>query len=300
VVVLPIADRHLDYARSVEARLKAAGLRWNSTVPGEGELQDPGGPSPEGAHMLVVGDKEAADGAVAVRSRAKGDLGPRPSTPSSPMLFEVGEKRPILKTLRTEASYRFLIVIAPGVARSGPHQRADSRPEIPRDRRDGPAVGDHAPPQRSRARVQGPRPRSRSRHCRPPVCESWITASTSTRSQATREAKKHQKVIEVKEIKFRPKVDEQITVQEEAHSSAFLEEGDKSSDRLLPWSRDGGIRDRAPHLDALIEELNEVAVPETMPRQEGNRCTRSCRRRRRQAEAQARRDRGGNRSRRES
>ena len=28
--------------------------------------------------MLVIGDREAADGAVAVRSRAKGDLGARP------------------------------------------------------------------------------------------------------------------------------------------------------------------------------------------------------------------------------
>ncbi len=29
-------------------------------------------------YMLVVGDREAADGAAAVRSRAKGDLGARP------------------------------------------------------------------------------------------------------------------------------------------------------------------------------------------------------------------------------
>jgi len=29
-------------------------------------------------YMLVVGDREAADGAVAVRSRAQGDLGARP------------------------------------------------------------------------------------------------------------------------------------------------------------------------------------------------------------------------------
>jgi threonyl-tRNA synthetase len=28
--------------------------------------------------MLVVGDREAADRTVAVRSRARGDLGPRP------------------------------------------------------------------------------------------------------------------------------------------------------------------------------------------------------------------------------
>ena len=78
-IVLPIADRHQDYAREVEAALKAAGLRAvvddrqekvNYKIR-EAQLQ-------KVPYMLVVGDREAADRAVAVRSRAKGDLGARP------------------------------------------------------------------------------------------------------------------------------------------------------------------------------------------------------------------------------
>ena len=78
-IVLPIADRHLDYAREVAAALAAAGLRVevddrqekvNYKIR-EAQLQ-------KIPYMLVVGDREAADRAVAVRSRAKGDLGARP------------------------------------------------------------------------------------------------------------------------------------------------------------------------------------------------------------------------------
>jgi threonyl-tRNA synthetase len=78
-IVLPIADRHLDYAREVAAALEQAGLRAevddrqekvNYKIR-EAQLQ-------KIPYMLVVGDREAAERAVAVRSRAKGDLGARP------------------------------------------------------------------------------------------------------------------------------------------------------------------------------------------------------------------------------
>jgi threonyl-tRNA synthetase len=75
-VVLPIADRHLDYARSVRSELTAGGLR--ATVDDrqekigykirEAQLQ-------KVPYMLVVGDREAAEGTVGVRHRAGGDQG---------------------------------------------------------------------------------------------------------------------------------------------------------------------------------------------------------------------------------
>jgi threonyl-tRNA synthetase len=78
-IVLPIADRHLEYAQQVHRELAAGGLR--AELDGrqekvnykirEAQLQ-------KIPYMLVVGDREAADGAVAVRSRARGDLGARP------------------------------------------------------------------------------------------------------------------------------------------------------------------------------------------------------------------------------
>ncbi len=79
VVVLPIADRHADYARGVVERLKAAGLRAELD-----DRQEKIGYKIREAqiqkvpYMLVVGDREAAEGQVAVRSRSAGDLGPRP------------------------------------------------------------------------------------------------------------------------------------------------------------------------------------------------------------------------------
>ncbi len=77
-IVLPIADRHQDYAREVVQALDKAGLKAelddrqekvNYKIREAQILKIP--------YMLVVGDREAADRAVAVRSRAKGDLGAR-------------------------------------------------------------------------------------------------------------------------------------------------------------------------------------------------------------------------------
>jgi threonyl-tRNA synthetase len=76
VVVLPIADRHGEYARSVRDRLATAGLRVELD-----ERQEKIGYKIREAqlqkipYMLVTGDREAAEGTVAVRSRAGGDLG---------------------------------------------------------------------------------------------------------------------------------------------------------------------------------------------------------------------------------
>jgi threonyl-tRNA synthetase len=93
--VLPIADRHTAYARQVWQRLVDAGLRAtlderpekvNYKIR-EAQLQ-------KVPYMLVVGDREAADGAVAVRRRTEGDLGARPLEAFlAEVLAEVAEKR---------------------------------------------------------------------------------------------------------------------------------------------------------------------------------------------------------------
>lgn len=79
VRVLSIADRHLDYARRVRDRLVGGGVR--------AELEESNerigykvrrAQMDHVPYMLVVGDREAAGGQVAVRSRAAGDLGPMP------------------------------------------------------------------------------------------------------------------------------------------------------------------------------------------------------------------------------
>jgi threonyl-tRNA synthetase len=77
--ILPIADRHFEYARGVRSRLAAAGLRIEID-----ERQEKIGYKIRAAqlqkipYMLVIGDREAAEGTVAVRHRTDGDLGSRP------------------------------------------------------------------------------------------------------------------------------------------------------------------------------------------------------------------------------
>jgi threonyl-tRNA synthetase len=75
-VVIPISDRHADYARRVRDELAAAALRVDLD-----ERQEKIGYKIREAqlqkipYMLVVGDREAADGTVSVRTRTGGDQG---------------------------------------------------------------------------------------------------------------------------------------------------------------------------------------------------------------------------------
>ena len=78
-IVIPIADRHLEYAEQVKARLASAGLRvlvdsrnerMNAKVR-DAQLQ-------KVPYMLVAGDKEVEGGTVALRLRSGEDLGPTP------------------------------------------------------------------------------------------------------------------------------------------------------------------------------------------------------------------------------
>ena len=76
VKILPISDNYLDYADSVAEKYKAAGLRVEVDSRSEKigykirEAQLEKVP-----YMLIVGEKEAADHLVSVRSRAEGELG---------------------------------------------------------------------------------------------------------------------------------------------------------------------------------------------------------------------------------
>ena len=78
-VVIPISDRHNEYAQKVLGELKAAGIRAEVDVRGErmnAKVRD--AQMQKIPYMLVVGDKEAAVGAVAVRLRTNENLGAKP------------------------------------------------------------------------------------------------------------------------------------------------------------------------------------------------------------------------------
>lgn len=75
-VVIPIAERHHDYARRVERRLKEANLRVE--VDGRNEKMGykiRAAQTQKVPYMLVVGDKELESGEVSVRNRFLGDEG---------------------------------------------------------------------------------------------------------------------------------------------------------------------------------------------------------------------------------
>jgi translation initiation factor IF-3 len=106
----------------------------------------------------------------------------------------------------------------------------------------------------------------------PPVCRIMDFGKYQYQEQKRqREAKKHQKVIEVKEIKFRPKVDEHDYQFKKKHIERFLLDGDKVKATIFFRGREMAHPEIGRRiLERLIADLAEVAVPETMPRQEGN------------------------------
>jgi threonyl-tRNA synthetase len=76
VKILPIADRHHDYAQSLGNRLEKAGIRVDVDLRNEKigyKIRQ--AQSEKVPYMLVVGDKEVEAGKAALRTREKGDLG---------------------------------------------------------------------------------------------------------------------------------------------------------------------------------------------------------------------------------
>jgi threonyl-tRNA synthetase len=78
-VIVPIADRHVEYAQSVAGQLRTAGFRVEVDARREkmqAKIRD--AQSQQVPYMLVVGDRDQQGGTVSVRDRREGDLGPQP------------------------------------------------------------------------------------------------------------------------------------------------------------------------------------------------------------------------------
>jgi threonyl-tRNA synthetase len=74
--ILPVSDRHNDYAARIEAELREAGVRVQTDARTESvgrKIRD--AELARCPYMLVVGDREEEGGAVAVRSHEEGELG---------------------------------------------------------------------------------------------------------------------------------------------------------------------------------------------------------------------------------
>ena len=77
--IIPIADRHHDYARQVAQRLEEAGIRVHLDARNERmNLKIREAQLQKVPYMLVVGDREAQAGTVALRMRSGDNPGPVP------------------------------------------------------------------------------------------------------------------------------------------------------------------------------------------------------------------------------
>jgi threonyl-tRNA synthetase len=79
VKVLPITEKHLDYAKSVVEKLKEANIRVELDDRNErlqAKIRD--AQMEKVAYMLILGDKEVENGTVAERGRSGKDFGPQP------------------------------------------------------------------------------------------------------------------------------------------------------------------------------------------------------------------------------
>jgi translation initiation factor IF-3 len=106
----------------------------------------------------------------------------------------------------------------------------------------------------------------------PPVCRIMDFGKYQYDQQKrARAARKHQRTIEVKEIKFRPKVDEHDYNFKKKHIERFLNEGDKVKATIFFRGRENAHPEIGFRiLERLVDELGELAVQETEPRKERN------------------------------
>jgi translation initiation factor IF-3 len=105
----------------------------------------------------------------------------------------------------------------------------------------------------------------------PPVCKI-MNSGKYFYQQAKREseARKHQRHISVKEVKFRPKIDEHDFQFKRKNIERFLREGNKVKSTIIFRGREAVHSEIGRRiLVRLASELTEVALVEVPPRQEG-------------------------------
>jgi translation initiation factor IF-3 len=106
----------------------------------------------------------------------------------------------------------------------------------------------------------------------PPVCRIMDYGRYQYLEQKrARQAKKHQRTIEIKEIKFRPKVDEHDYQFKKKHIERFIADGDKVKATVFFRGREIAHPEIGRRiLERLLGELGDQAIAETMPKLEGN------------------------------
>jgi len=106
----------------------------------------------------------------------------------------------------------------------------------------------------------------------PPVCRIMDYGKfLYEQEKKERAAKKHQKVITVKEVKFRINVDEHDYEFKKNHVVRFLEDGDKVKATIFFRGREMTHTNLGRQiLDRLIKDIGDKGIVEFRPRMEGN------------------------------
>lgn len=105
----------------------------------------------------------------------------------------------------------------------------------------------------------------------PPVCRIMDYGKFKYRqSKRAHEAKKNQKVVHLKEVKFRPNTDQHDFNFKLKHAIRFLEAGDKVKVVIFFKGREIVHRDGGERvLQRVVEATEEIAAVESHPKQEG-------------------------------
>jgi translation initiation factor IF-3 len=105
----------------------------------------------------------------------------------------------------------------------------------------------------------------------PPVCRIMNYGKFQyQKSKRAHEAKKHQKQVVLKEVKFRPRTEEHDFTFKKNHIVRFLSEGNKAKAVVVFRGREMTHQEIGRRLmDRLVEELKEVAELERPPKMEG-------------------------------
>jgi translation initiation factor IF-3 len=110
---------------------------------------------------------------------------------------------------------------------------------------------------------------------RPPVCRIMDYGKFRyEQSKKSREAKKKQTVIELKEIKLRPKTEEHDFLFKARHAERFLKEGNKAKITMMFRGREMVRMDRGKALlERFVEAVKDAGVVEQAPKIEGRNMT---------------------------
>ena len=110
---------------------------------------------------------------------------------------------------------------------------------------------------------------------KPPVCRIMDYGKYRyEQSKRAQEAKKHQKTVQVKEVKFRPKIDEHDFNFKKNHILRFLKEENKVKATVMFRGREVTHAEIGEQiLRRLLDELDDIAAMERGPKLEGHTMT---------------------------